>query len=487
MTTARTIISSETRRYLSLFDALPVHILLIDAGRRIVFLNKTAARYYKAAEGQLCYRAVRGRAAPCHGCRLAPARGGMALCEECVTPRNDTHLVFESRLVDAGGGPVALRLGLDVTGYKKTEFQLSACRQMLQDLIDFLPDLTFAVNTRRKVIAWNHALEQYLGVKASDMIGKGNYSYSYAFYKKHRPIMIDLVFGEKAELNRDYLVIRRDKGVLVAETYIPNLRGGVYLWAKAALIYDENGKVIGAIESLRDITAQKMSEAALRASQKELKAFSARLLQVREEEQKKLANDLHDEVGALAVSLNTYLALSQAEMKAGNYPQAALHAEKVHEVFQQSIVKLKRLATDLRPPDLDLIGLRAVLAKYFSRMFGKTSITVKFSMSMNERYIDGASRIVLYRVAQEAVTNILKHAHARSVSIQVSRMAANIRCRITDNGKGFAAGNKGLLARGFGIRGMRERVEAVGGVFEMYSKPGKGTRITVTLPIKQER
>jgi PAS domain-containing protein len=100
----------------------------------------------------------------------------MALCEECVTPRNDTHLVFESRLVDAGGGPVALRLGLDVTGYKKTEFQLSACRQMLQDLIDFLPDLTFAVNTRRKVIAWNHALEQYLGVKASDMIGKGNYS-----------------------------------------------------------------------------------------------------------------------------------------------------------------------------------------------------------------------------------------------------------------------------------------------------------------------
>jgi PAS domain S-box-containing protein len=247
------------------------------------------------------------------------------------------------------------------------------------------------------------------------------------------------------------------------------------------------------IISLLDITQRKRNEERLKhqqeqleISQRELKAFSARLLQVREEEKKKIASDLHDEVGAMAVSLNTYLALAQADLKERDYENAIFHTSKIQSSLKHSIANLKRQAIDLRPPELDIIGLPTAMQQYSQRMLAKANIKVSFFMDIDEKTVSDASRIVLYRIAQEAVTNIIKHAQAKRVSVRLRQSGNNIYFTITDSGRGFSVKQLDRVNRGFGIRGMRERVESLGGIFDIYSKPRKGTRISVTLPILQE-
>jgi PAS domain S-box-containing protein len=141
--------------------------------------------------------------------------------------------------------------------------------QRLADIINFLPDATFAINTEGVVIAWNKALEIMSGIPASSIIGKGNYEYSFAFYPERRPILIDLIL-ESAEKIRalDYTIIQREDYVLIAETWIPHPPGKPgYFLVKASLLYDKNGEVAGAIESVRDITGQRHADQLIRESE----------------------------------------------------------------------------------------------------------------------------------------------------------------------------------------------------------------------------
>jgi PAS domain S-box-containing protein len=149
--------------------------------------------------------------------------------------------------------------------------------QRLADIINFLPDATFAINTEGNVIAWNKAFEEMSGIPAASMIGKGNYEYALAFYPECRPILIDLILESSEKLEEiGYTILQREGGVLVAETNSPRPRGvpGVFQ-AKASLLYDKNGKITGAIESVRDITESKKNEVSLRERQAELKSIFA--------------------------------------------------------------------------------------------------------------------------------------------------------------------------------------------------------------------
>jgi len=149
--------------------------------------------------------------------------------------------------------------------------------QRLSDIINFLPDATFAINTERKVIAWNKAFEEMCGIPAASMIGKGNYEYALAFYPERRPILIDLILESPEKLEEiGYTILQKEGGVLVAETSAPRPRGvpGVFQ-AKASLLYDKNGRIAGAIESVRDITESKKNEFSLKERQAELKSIFA--------------------------------------------------------------------------------------------------------------------------------------------------------------------------------------------------------------------
>ncbi|MFH0877469.1 MAG: PAS domain S-box protein, partial [Candidatus Omnitrophota bacterium] len=137
----------------------------------------------------------------------------------------------------------------------------------LSEIIDFLPDATFAIDGEGKVIMWNHEIEEMTGVKAEYMLGKGNYEYSLPFYGTRRLILIDLVFETYEEIEKKYRFIEKKGDVLFTEADVPLNNQNRVLWGKARPLYDSRGNVSGAIESIRDITERKLAEEALRANE----------------------------------------------------------------------------------------------------------------------------------------------------------------------------------------------------------------------------
>ncbi|HPP05848.1 MAG TPA: PAS domain S-box protein, partial [Syntrophorhabdaceae bacterium] len=147
--------------------------------------------------------------------------------------------------------------------------------KILEDIIDFLPDATFVVDAKRRVIAWNRAMEQMTGVKKQDIIGKGDYAYAIPFYGEKRPILIDLLFEENPEIEKHYDFVRKIGDTYYVEVYVPGIyngRGG-YIWASALMFKDESGKIIGAIETIRDITEIKNMQHALKTEKERLQSL----------------------------------------------------------------------------------------------------------------------------------------------------------------------------------------------------------------------
>jgi len=158
----------------------------------------------------------------------------------------------------------------DITDYKHALEALRESERRLADIIDFLPDATFVIDHSGKVIAWNRAIEAMTGIKAADIIGKGNYEYALPFYGERRPILIDLVLKPQEEIEKRYTNLRRLNGTLVGGAYMPTLKGGgIFLVGSAAALYDSEGNISGAIESIRDVTENKHAEEELSKAKEE--------------------------------------------------------------------------------------------------------------------------------------------------------------------------------------------------------------------------
>ncbi len=171
-------------------------------------------------------------------------------------------------VIVGGEGVAVLALYHDLTEIKRVEAALQESHRQLANIIDFMPDAVLVIDREGKVIAWNRAIEEMTGMKAEEMLGKGDYEYALPFYGERRPILIDLVTMPQQELEEKYAQIRREGAVLVGETYVPHLRGGeAYLLGTASALHDSRGEIVGAIEVIRDITERKRAEEALRESE----------------------------------------------------------------------------------------------------------------------------------------------------------------------------------------------------------------------------
>ncbi len=147
---------------------------------------------------------------------------------------------------------------------KKAEASIRDHERREQEIINFLPDATLAIDMNGTVIAWNRKIEEMTGVPADQMLGKGNFEYAIPFYGERLPILIDLVLSPEDVIRDRYSNIIRDGAMLAAETTLPRVKGKPRtLWGKASLLYDQNGRVAGAIEAIRDITERKAAETEL--------------------------------------------------------------------------------------------------------------------------------------------------------------------------------------------------------------------------------
>jgi signal transduction histidine kinase len=236
-------------------------------------------------------------------------------------------------------------------------------------------------------------------------------------------------------------------------------------------------------ERRKALNELKRHEQMLEVSERNLRKFSRKILSVREEEKKKLSNSLHDELGSMTVALGLSLGIVEEEIRDNNVQGALDAVNQARNMFKKSVKEFKKITKDLRPPDIDIVDLPNVLRRHFSNIEEQTKIKIDFSvnMNMNEKKLSDEIAIALYRVNQEALNNIVRHAGAKKVKIRLNFQGNKIKLTINDDGKGFDMEEILQKKDGFGIRGMREWIESSGGTFIIKSAPKEGTEISATI------
>jgi len=378
-------------------------------------------------------------------------------------------------------GWAAWGIGLDVTPIRQAQTALKESKQRLSQIVNFLPDATLAIDRDGRVIVWNHAIEQMTGIKSEDMLGKNNFEYSLPFYGTRRPIAIDMVCNPKnyEDLKNEYSLIRKEKDCIIGESKLVSFKGrNTYLWGKAGPIYDADGNITGAIESIRDITEQKQSE-------KQIHDLTRRLMATQENERQRISRYLHDrlaqDLSSLKIGCET---LFDAKMPVPD--SVRRNIQKWSGILYDTITVIRDLSYDLHPSGLEQLGLPMTLNKYCEEFSDKTGIQSEFiTAGLEQMDVNYKTRINLFRVVQEALNNIAQHAAARHVTVKLVRSYPNIILRIEDDGKGFDTRKimtSAASAKRMGLRSMKERIFLLKGTFNIQSEINKGTRITIEIP-----
>jgi signal transduction histidine kinase len=320
----------------------------------------------------------------------------------------------------------------------------------------------------------------------------------------HQQALIALVLPSYSPDTRDVMV--RRAGAFFAETITP-------IEKTHRIAHEANAELdrtIGALnqraielatsnrELRLEITRRKSAEKSLRESelhfsqllaqsvrmQEQLRNLSRQLLSAQEEERKMISRELHDVIAQTLTSINVQLAnLKKEAMK--NTKGLERNITRTQRLVERSVDIVHRFARDLRPTVLDDLGLIPALHTFMKNFREETGIRVSLSAFATVEQVNGDKRTVLYRVAQEALTNVARHAQASGVEVKIEKVDGCICMKIKDDGKGFEKERVLNARRGqrLGLLGMRERLDMVGGNFTVTSRPSKGTTVLAQVPL----
>jgi two-component system sensor histidine kinase UhpB len=254
-----------------------------------------------------------------------------------------------------------------------------------------------------------------------------------------------------------------------------------YLRSQGEVARNERGKPVKVFGACLDVTEQRHSERALRQAAQDLHALTRKLVQAEEAERRRIAGELHDRVGQQLSALNINLDLISRD--ASLAPATRKRLEDSIGLVDGTLQSIESVMAELRPPLLDEYGLAAALgwhAEEFSRRAG-IAVSVEDTAQEAVQGLRVEAALALFRIAQEALNNVLKHAHARNVTLEISKVENQVVLAVHDDGQGFDVSR---ARRGrWGMTTMRERAEAAGGSLRLQSAPGEGTRVEATVPL----
>ena len=226
---------------------------------------------------------------------------------------------------------------------------------------------------------------------------------------------------------------------------------------------------------------------AVSQQREQLRALTGRLTEVQEAERKQLARELHDEMGQALTAISINLAAIKKELPSTCIADVSERLAEAILLADQTLEQIRELSLNLRPPMLDDLGLVPTLRWYVKRYAKRVDLKTNFETVGLEQRLPPAVETALYRVVQEALTNVARHAAASEVRLRLERKQATIIACIEDDGQGFdVAGvvHHGAARNGTGLLGMRERVTLLGGMFNVVSCPGQGTQISMEIPLE---
>jgi len=365
----------------------------------------------------------------------------------------------------------------DVTEEKNVE-------EMLSKITDGSPIPSFVINKQHKVTHWNTAIESLSGISGQEIVGTDEQWR--AFYTEKRPAMADLIVDGastdeiEAYYQGKYKKSRLIDGAYEAEDFFPALgEYGKWLHFTASPIKNEGGEIEGAIETLQDITEEKQL-------QENMRFYVQLVTKTQEDERKRIARELHDDVSPSLLLLIQGL----DTITSGTRPKLSHSLKEGLEGLRSQAIEaletLRRCAQDLRPRILDDLGLVAALEWMTEDMVKSQGIDAHAEVMGVEQTLPVETQLLLFRIAQEALSNIRTHAEASKTVVKLEFGDNSIKMTVSDNGKGFKLPERtGDLASvgKLGLAGMQERARLLGGSLEVESELGKGTTVAVEAPV----
>ena len=253
---------------------------------------------------------------------------------------------------------------------------------------------------------------------------------------------------------------------------------------QSEIVRDEKGRVIKVVGACLDITEQRNSELAQRAAAASLQSLTRRLVQAEEAERRRIAGELHDRVGQTLSALNINLDIALGSLGESGAQDLRMRLRDSLGLVDGTLSTIENVMAELRPPLLEEYGIGAALGWYGEEFAKRTNIAVKFDDQARERNRDlrREAAVGLFRIAQEALNNVAKHAQATQVQLGLDADKSHMTLTVADNGKGFDPGAAEARATRLGMTTMRERVIAAGGSLEIESALGQGTTLKARVP-----
>ncbi len=334
-----------------------------------------------------------------------------------------------------------------------------------EDLLEHGHDCIMIQDVNSGIVFWNRGCEETYGWRKHEAQGQTS----------HRLLFTQ--FSATEEGARRSLM---EKGLWEGELVHTTKDGKqIIVESRQILQRDASGKPAGIFEINRDITSWKHAEQSLRQ-------LSARLLQLQDEERRRIARELHDSTGQLLAVLVMNLAALNARASKFDAASADL-IRKAMTSARQASDEIRTLSYLLHPPTLDLTGLPSALQWFVEGVSERSSVQVDLQIEPDLGRLPQNLETTIFRVVQESLTNVLRHSGSPTVTVLVRKEGKSVRLEVADQGKGIepaalTALNKQGGAIGVGIRGMQERVRQLGGTLAIHAR-GKGTTVTAILPI----
>ncbi len=363
----------------------------------------------------------------------------------------------------------------DITNRRQMEEALRSERNFAEGLINTAQAIILILDPEGRIVRFNPYLEKLSGYSLSEVQGKDWFS---TFLPPQDQTMMKSLFLKamndiQTQGNVNH-VVTKDGRIRQIEWHDITLK-------------DADGNSIGVLAAGQDITDRKQAEQELLKYQKQLQALAIKLSEVEETERKEIARTLHDLVGqnltALNLNLNIVLGLVAKDQKS----LISSRLEDSQIMLEETTQHIREVMSDLRPSVLDDFGLLSSLHWYGQRFQRRTGIQINVE---GEEFLPRLSTVmetIIFRIVQEALTNVSKHSSASQVDLLLERVGDRAGLTITDDGRGF--GFKGFRLggenRGWGLVMMRERAVALGGDLQISSEPGKGTRVILQLPVER--
>jgi PAS domain S-box-containing protein len=271
----------------------------------------------------------------------------------------------------------------------------------------------------------------------------------------------------------EFRIIRPDKSIR-------------FVHSRGRLTSDETGQPVRMIGMAQDITERKRAAKELEEANHQLRFLSRRRIQVQEDERRRLSRELHDQIGQLLTAGNINL---QSARRTKDRRAISAKLDETIAIIEQILKQVRQISFDIRPPVLDDLGLAPAMRWMLNDTVARAGLTAEFLADPDLKRGDVESETACYRVGLEAVTNVVRHAQARKIWLELRNAGDALRLRIWDDGIGFDSveAERRVRRDRLGLVGMRERATAVGGQFECKSAPGHGTEVRALFPISSER